>query len=164
MVPDGAGPPHIRVVSGTGTGPTDVASFDAALAEAGVHDYNLARLSSVVPPEATVEAVGTAPDLGPVGGRLWTVQARTTTVGPGRVAAALGWAVGPDGGVFYEAGDAEDEDTAREQVRSGLAAARELRRRGLPDEGVESVAFDVPAGTHGTAVVLAAYGAAEPFG
>lgn len=164
MAPDGAGALHIRVVRGTGTGPTDVASFDAALADAGVHDYNLARLSSVVPPGATVEAVGTAPALGPVGGRLWTVQARTTTAGPGRAAAALGWAVGSDGGVFYEAGDAEDEAAAREQVTAGLAAARELRDRALPEERLESTAFDVPAGTYGTAVVLAVYGEAEPLG
>ncbi len=162
MAPDGAGALHIRVVSGTGTGPTDVASFDAALADAGVHDYNLARLSSVVPPEATVEAVGTAPDLGPVGGRLWTVQARTTTAGPGRVAAALGWATGADGGVFYEAVDTE-EAAARQAVRSGLDAARELREAALPDERVESVALEVPPGTYGTAVVLAAYGGADPL-
>lgn len=164
MASDGAEAPNIRVVWGTGTGPTAVASYDAALADAGVQDYNLATLSSVVPPGARVEAVGTAPDLGPVGGRLWTVQSRTTTAGPGRAAAALGWAVGPDGGVIYEAGDAEDEATAREQVRAGLGAARELRDGDLPEEGLESVAFDVPEGTYGTAVVLAAYGEAAPVG
>lgn len=163
MAADGAGAPRIRVVRGTGTGPTAVASYDAALADANVHDYNLARLSSVVPAGATVEVVGTAPDLGPVGGRLWTVQARTTTAGPGRAAAALGWATGADGGVFYEAGDAEDQDAARQAVRSGLDAARGLRETPLPDERVESVALEVPAGTYGTAVVLAAYGGAEPL-
>lgn len=163
MAETGVGAPLVRVVWGTGTGPTAVAAYDAALADANVHDYNLATVSSVVPPEASVEPVGTAPDLGPDGGRLWVVEARTSTVGPVRAAAALGWAVGPGGGVFYEAGDAEDEDAARQEVLTGLAAARELRDSEFPDEQVESVAFDVPSGTHGTAVVLAAYGDAEPI-
>ncbi|MEF8907067.1 MAG: pyruvoyl-dependent arginine decarboxylase, partial [Haloarculaceae archaeon] len=37
----------IRVVWGSGTGPTGTAAYDAALAEAGVHDYNLVTVSSV---------------------------------------------------------------------------------------------------------------------
>ncbi|MFB6360516.1 MAG: pyruvoyl-dependent arginine decarboxylase [Halobacteriales archaeon] len=163
MSTDGIGSPLIRVVHGSGTGPTAVASYDAALADANLHEYNLATLSSVVPPGATVEAVGTAPALGPVGGRLWTVQARTTTAGPGRAAAALGWAEGPDGGVLYEAGESEDEAAARAQVESGLDAARTLRDAALPNDHIESTAFDVPAGTYGTAVVVAAYGEAEPI-
>ena len=163
MADDGAGAPRIRVVWGTGTGPTAVAAYDAALAGANLHDYNLATLSSVVPPGAAVEVVGSAPELGPVGGRLWTVQARTTVAGPGRAAAALGWATGPEGGVLYEAGDAEDAAAAEGRVREGLDAARELRGRELPESGVESAAFDVPAGAHGTAVVVAAFGRAEPF-
>lgn len=163
MADEGAAPPRIRVVRGSGTGPTAVAAYDAALADANVHDYNLARLSSVVPPNATVEAVETAPELGPVGGRLWVVEARGTVQGPGRAVAALGWATGPDGGVFYEADGEPDEEAAREQVRSGLAAARELRGSALPEERTESVALDVPEGRFGTAVVLAAYGEAEPL-
>lgn len=161
MADDGASRSHIRVVWGTGTGPTALAAYDAALAAANVHDYNLARLSSVVPPDVSVEAVGTAPDLGPVGGRLWVVEARTTVDGPGRASAALGWATGPAGGVFFEAGDAEDEDAAREQVALGLTAAREHRTSELPDGAVRSLSFEVPDGQFGTAVVLAAYGEAE---
>jgi len=43
-----------------------MASYDAALAEAGVENYNLVSVSSVIiPAETRVEAVGTAPDLGP---------------------------------------------------------------------------------------------------
>jgi arginine decarboxylase len=164
MAADESGALQIRVVDGTGTGPTAVASYDAALAEASLHEYNLATVSSVVPPGSAVEAVGSAPPLGPAGGRLWTVQARTTTAGPGRAAAALGWAVGPDGGVLYEAGDSEDEAAAREQVESGLVAARTLRDAALPDDHIVSTGFDVPAGTYGTAVVVAAFGAAEPIG
>lgn len=161
MAADGATAPRVRVVWGTARGPTEVASYDAALADANVHEYNLARVSSILPPDASVEAVGTAPDLGPVGGRLWTVQARSTTDGPGRATAALGWATDDDGGVFYEAAGAIDEADAREQVRTGLAAARELRGRALTDDDVRSTTIGIPDGTFGTAVCLAVYGEAE---
>ena len=44
----------IRVSHGAGTGPTRMAAFDAALHAAGVADFNLLRLSSVIPPSAVV--------------------------------------------------------------------------------------------------------------
>jgi arginine decarboxylase len=37
----------IRIVRGTATGPTAMAAYDAALAAAGVHNYNLVSVSSV---------------------------------------------------------------------------------------------------------------------
>lgn len=163
MADDGAPTRPIRVVWGTASGPTPVAAYDAALAAANVHEYNLAHVSSVVPPDAVVEAVGTAPDLGPVGGRLWVVEARATAEGPGRATAALGWATGADGGVFYEAAGAVDEAAAREAVVAGLAAARDLRDRELPDEAVRTVTVDATRGSHAAAVVVAAYGEAEPM-
>ncbi|MFC6727007.1 pyruvoyl-dependent arginine decarboxylase, partial [Halobium palmae] len=64
----------IRVVAGVGTAPTEMASYDAALADAGIHNYNLVPVSSVVPGDATVAFVGTAPDLGPAGNRLTVVE------------------------------------------------------------------------------------------
>ena len=40
----------IIVTSGTGEGPTSLAAFDAALLDAGVANYNLICLSSIIPP------------------------------------------------------------------------------------------------------------------
>ena len=171
----------IRVVSGTGTGPTTTAAHDAALLSAGVGNYNLVTVSSVVPPGATVETVETAPALGETGDRLTAVQARS--VGE-RAAAALSWARGDDGrGLFYE-GSARESRTDR----GGNAAATEpdaLRERALreaergltagfdyrdwtPSERssvavAESVESDADAGAderdrHAAAVVLAVYG------
>lgn len=161
MVEPGADSPRIAVVWGTATGPTAVASYDAALADANVHEFNLATVSSIVPPGVPVEPVGTAGDLGPVGGRLWVVESRATIDGPGRATAVLGWTVGPDGGVFYESAGPVDEPRVREEVRRGLAAARDLRHRELPDEELRSASVGVPNGAYGTAVVLAVYGSAE---
>ena len=41
---------QIHLASGVGSGPTELAAFDAALAAAGVANYNLLYLSSVIPP------------------------------------------------------------------------------------------------------------------
>jgi arginine decarboxylase len=44
----------IHLASGTGEGPTGLAAFDAALMDAGVANYNLLCLSSVIPPNARI--------------------------------------------------------------------------------------------------------------
>jgi arginine decarboxylase len=167
----------IRVVTGTGAGRTALSAYDAALADANVHDYNLVTVSSVVPPAASVERVGTAPDLGPAGRKLTVVQSRAT-VGPGgdeAPCAALGWARAADGrGVFYEA-SGPDAAAAREAVETGLEDGVALREWEAVTRGVESVAADpddpgvvvpgTPPGERYTvAVALAVYGTAEPIG
>lgn len=152
----------IRVAGGVATGPTAMASYDAALAEANLHDYNLVPVSSVIPAGATVERVDRVPDLGPAGNRLTVVQARATTTGPGRVSAGLGWTTGPGPGLFYEAAAETDPGTVRERIEEGLAAGRALRDWRFTDEEVEIVGVDAESGVYTTAVVLAAYGKSEP--
>ena len=153
----------IRVATGIATGPTEMASYDAALAEAGLHNYNLVPVSSVVPADATVEVVDRVPDLGPAGNRLTVVQSRATTAQPGRVTAGLGWATGPGPGLFYEAAAEADPGTVRERITEGLAAGRRLREWSFTDEEIEIASVDADAGTHTTAVVIAAYGESEPI-
>jgi arginine decarboxylase len=159
----------IRVAWGTGTGPTAMASYDAALADAGVHNYNLVSVSSVVPADATVEQVGTAPDLGPVGGRLTVVQARATAAGPGRAGAALGWSRTDGGaGLFYETsavGPADGDPAARaaDGVREGLAAGLSLRDWDGDEPTVRASEVTATDGEHATAVVVGAYGDADPI-
>jgi arginine decarboxylase len=151
----------IRVVWGTGEGPTEMASYDAALAAAGVGDYNLVSVSSVIPPDATVEAVGAAPDLGTVGGRVTVVQAGATA--RERVSAALAWAESPAGGLFYEAAAAADADAVRETAASGLAAGRDLRDWSFDDPSVRTVSAEPSGAAYASAVVLAVYGSADPL-
>lgn len=153
----------IRVAAGIATGPTEMASYDAALAEAGLHNYNLVPVSSVVPADASVEVVEQVPDLGPAGNRLLVVQSRATTTEPGRVTAGLGWATGPGPGLFYEEAAEADPETIRERITQGLAAGRELRDWTFTDEHVEISSVDATAGAHTTAVVIAAYGDSEPI-
>jgi len=151
----------IRVVWGTATGPTALASYDAALSEAGVHNYNLRTLSSVIPAGPDIEVVGTAPDLGPPGEGLTVVQSAVTAAPGERAAAGIGWARSESGpGIFYEV-EGTDPDAVRAEIREGLTAGRDLREWEFVDEHVQ-VRSVAPAAEYATAVVLAAYGESEP--
>ncbi|MFC7140364.1 pyruvoyl-dependent arginine decarboxylase [Halosimplex aquaticum] len=154
----------IRVAWGSATGPTAMSSFDAALAEAGVHNYNLVTLSSVIPADARLESVGTAPDLGPAGEALYAVVGRETLIPgvDGEACAGLGWVRSESGrGLFYEA-SGTDPDAVGRAVEAGLRRGMELREwtfREEPEVVVESTpAVDEE---HATAVVVAAYGDSE---
>lgn len=45
---------QIQISEGVGNGPTELAAFDQALVNAGVANYNLIYLSSVLPPGSEV--------------------------------------------------------------------------------------------------------------
>lgn len=155
---------RIRIVRGTGTGPTPMSSYDAALAAANVHNYNLVSVSSVIPAEASVETVGDAPPFAPAGERLTVVEATTTTAPETSdpAVACLGWTREPDGpGIFYESAGT-DRRTVRERVETGLDAGRELRPWDFGDRHVRTAAANDDE-QYTTAVVLAVYGGSEPL-
>lgn len=155
----------IRIVWGTATGPTAMASYDAALAAANVHNYNLVSVSSVIPSVATVEVVGEAPDLGPAGERLTVVEGRST-VSPGaskQAAACLGWTRESDGpGIFYES-SGTDPEAVRQRVDDGLAAGCDLREWEFGETRRRLVVADADPSRYTTAIVLAVYGESEPI-
>lgn len=154
----------IRVVWGTAHAPTAMASYDAALADANVHNYNLVEISSVIPENTPVEAVGTAPDLGPAGERLTVVESRKT-VTKGQAVAGVGWTTGPPGrGIFYETSATEPAEV-RTRLERGLDAGRSLRDWEFTDSGQKIVAAssDDTADGFTTAVVLAVYGESTPL-
>ncbi len=95
---------RIVVTSGTGEGPSALAAFDSALRSAGVWNYNLIYLSSMIPAGSTVERVRfvTPPD--EYGNKLYVVMARQDASEEGQEAwAALGWAQDEEGrGIFAE--------------------------------------------------------------
>ena len=151
----------IRIVWGTASGPTALSSFDAALAEAGVHNYNLVTLSSVIPADPEIEVVGTAPELGPVGEELHVVESSATAAPGERAAAGIGWARSESGrGIFYEV-DGTDPEQVRAEIETGLAAGRELRDWAFVEEDVVVRSVDAEE-EHATAVVCAVYGRSRP--
>ena len=154
----------IRVAWGTGTGPTEMSAYDAALADANLHNYTLVSVSSVIPADADVEAVDTAPDLGPAGNRLTVVQAHANAAGPSSVSAALAWGKSDAGpGLFYEVADETAADDVEARVRAGIDAGMDLRDWTPQDVSVRSASADADPGEYAAAVVVAAYGDSDPI-
>lgn len=88
----------IRITKGTGTGPTKLSAFDQALVHAGVANFNLIYLSSVLPPDSEVE-VSTKPvkPEGTWGDRLYIVMAQMrVSVRNKEVWAGIGWIQDPE--------------------------------------------------------------------
>ncbi len=83
----------IEVVASTGEGPTELSAFDNALVNAGIENFNLLYLSSVIPPESIVENVEKASKIeGKWGDKLYVVMAQARTSKPGEEAwAGVGW-------------------------------------------------------------------------
>jgi arginine decarboxylase len=96
---------RIEVAAAIGHGATPLSSFDRALFAAGVHNYNLSLLSSVIPPASEVVSVDCCVrPPGEFGQRLWVVLAEERSTEPGVVlAAGIGWFQWGDGrGCFVE--------------------------------------------------------------
>lgn len=95
----------IYITSGIGEGQTKLAVFDAALWDAGIANFNLIELSSVIPPNSQIE-VKNLKDNGSkdFGNKLYVVLAEKRESEKGREAwAGIGWVQAKDGrGLFVE--------------------------------------------------------------
>jgi arginine decarboxylase len=122
----------IHVASGTGTGPTKLSAFDSALHAAGVENYNLIRLSSIVPAGTKIEngsnPVKKAP--GKWGDRLYVVMADMRVDTPNAEAwAGIGWVQDKKTGkglfVEHEGGS---ERSVRSDIHQSLNALMRTRK------------------------------------
>ena len=121
----------IPVVGGIGVGRTLLSSFDAALKQCGVYNYNLVTLSSIIPPGSLVVALDryeSPPD--EYGHRLYVVKAECrSALRREGVAAGIGWHQWGDGrGVFveHEASASSEGEARREVERSIRESLRDL--------------------------------------
>ncbi|CAA9371161.1 MAG: hypothetical protein AVDCRST_MAG47-1238 [uncultured Nocardioidaceae bacterium] len=98
---DGVLPISIRTA--TGTGRTELSAWDDALWHAGVANFNLIRLSSVIPRQSRISFTS-EPLAGEHGDQLYCVYASTLAAEPGDIAwAGIGWTRDEDGrGLFVE--------------------------------------------------------------
>lgn len=116
----------ITLCTGTGEGPTPLAAFDAALADAGVADHNLIYLSSVIPPNAVIVRDRYRMQPCDYGRRLYTVMSQMRQCEPGRAAhAGIGWMQNDDDGrgLFVELHDSD-----RDRLERDLAATLDSMR------------------------------------
>lgn len=104
------------VTCGTGSGQTQLAAFDAALLDAGIANFNLIKLSSIVPPYSSVVKGNPHIDQpNNFGKKLYVVLAEKRESEKGREAwAGLGWVQTKDGrGLFVEEHGAQQAEVMR---------------------------------------------------
>lgn len=132
----------IGVVGAVGSGPTSLAAFDDALARTGVENFNLVRLSSVIPPSTRVLAPNDGvidltdrPSIAGTGGwgdRLYAVWAFESAERFGEEAwAGVAWVQDPDDGrglfVEHEGGS---EAMVRDELVASLTSICATRSMG----------------------------------
>lgn len=95
----------IYITSGIGEGQTNLSAFDAALWDAGIANFNLIKLSSIIPPQSKI-LVENLKNNGKdgFGNKLYVVLACKRESERGREAwAGIGWVQTKDGrGLFVE--------------------------------------------------------------
>lgn len=119
----------LHMSAAVGSGPTELAAFDDALLEVGAANYNLVRLSSVIPPGSIVsERIGPIPSPGGTwGDRLYVVAAEQRANRRGGEAwAGIGWVQDESGrGLFVE-----HEGSCEAMVHSQITASLDQLQRG----------------------------------
>ncbi len=149
---------EIAIVSGAGSGPTEMAAFHAALESAGLGRYNIIGLSSVIPSGASVCVHETLLPVGSAGDRLYAVVSRGFAVEPGQcVVAGLGWTVSATTGegLFAEYVGASESDVERSIV---LSLNSMMSKQSIEFGGVSTQLATVTChGAPACAVVAAAY-------
>jgi len=151
----------IRISSGTGVGRTRLSAFDSALMAAGVGDFNLLRLSSVIPPRSNVIEVNSSQQVpGEHGDRLYCVYAAACASTPHEQAwAGVAWSRRNNGsgeGLFVEH-VGHSEAAVLNDLRLSLADLSVRRGGDFTPAGVQTsfaVCVDLPV----CALVIATYG------
>ncbi len=94
----------IIITSGTGEGKTPLSAFDSALKSAGISNFNLIYISSIIPTGSRIKIANYKSEENQYGNRLYVVRAEQRSRETGKfIGAALGWYQLPDGrGVFVE--------------------------------------------------------------
>jgi arginine decarboxylase len=122
---------QIQVTEGVGTGPTELSAFDQALVKAGVANYNLIYLSSVLPPGSNIAfAKNPKHPGGTWGDRLYVVMAQKRTSQRNQeVWAGIGWIQDPETkqGLLVEH-EGHSEAEVRADIQASLKALAENRR------------------------------------
>jgi arginine decarboxylase len=123
---------QIHIGTGTGSGPTTLSAFDSALNDAGIANYNLLVLSSVIPPNTTIVEHDSKIKTnlpGEWGDRLYTVMAERRTAKPNSEAwAGIGWVQDKETGkgLFVEH-DGMSEASVRRDITQTLEAMMATR-------------------------------------
>lgn len=124
---------NIHIATGLGSASTSLAAFDAALNHAGIANYNLIKLSSVIPPNTTLvnhaDPIPANVMPGGWGDRLYVVMAEQRVETPNTEAwAGIGWVQEKKSGkgLFVEH-EGNSETTVRRDIEQSLQALMATR-------------------------------------
>lgn len=128
-------PTSARVIptcTGAGSGPTKIAAFDAALRDAGIANFNLLVLSSVIPPASLVtsdrQSIDPRRSVGEWGDRLYVVLAEQRVDEPGEEAwAGIGWVQDETGKGLFVEHEGSGEQSVRADIETSLDALADAR-------------------------------------
>ena len=147
----------IEIVWGAGEGATTLSAFDRALSAGGIHNYNLVRLSSVIPAGASLALSGTHDRQWAVGEMVAVVLAESRSSVRGEtVVAGLGWATAEEGGVFFE-GSGESPANVERMITRGVETAKQTRDSWAWHDGVETKIVEHRVDRAGAVVVSAVH-------
>lgn len=127
---------NVFVAGAVGWGPTELAAFDHSLILTGIANYNLLRLSSVIPPHTEVkEVIKIDQSPGNWGDRMYVVYAEQRASKPEEEAwAGVGWVQFPSNsrGLFVE-----HEGNSEAQVRSDISKSLNALLKNRNEESLE---------------------------
>jgi len=119
---------HIYLTTGTGTGPTCLAAFDAAVHDAGLTHYNMIPMSCIIPTGSVIKRQKYYSPPEEYGHRLYVVLCRQDCYEPGQAAwAGIGWMQDEAGRGLFVEHHGSTEVEVKEAIRITLEAMMPLR-------------------------------------
>ncbi len=143
-------PNRYLLVGGSGAGPSLLNAFDRALQAAGTGNFNLVKVTSILPPGASEGSLG---ELHP-GSIVFSAMGSITSDKPGEIISAAVAAGVPDderlAGVLMEGSFRVPRDEAEQRVREMVRVAMEDRR--IEYYRIKSLAVEMKVDTLGAAM------------
>lgn len=148
-------PSNYILVSGAGVDQFELVSFDKALYSSEIANYNLVKVSSILPPSCK-EALSITASQGSI---LFTAYATISSCEKGKISAAVGVGIpqNPDEvGVIMEYSCRDCEEVAVERVRKMVHKSMELRNSNIREIKIASKEVNVSDGVFSTAIAALA--------
>lgn len=116
---------RIDIVWGESEGKTLLSAFDRALVNAGIHNFNLIPLSSVIPPKSVIHETGTYTSSDRVGEILYVVISSLSSYKSNAlISAGLGWVLTKEGELLIESKGEFSREECEEEIRVKLMGVR----------------------------------------
>ena len=145
----------IEIVEGFGEARTAISSFDKALHNAGIGDYNLIQISSIIPRDFKINLTKCHNKKWATGTIVPVVMAKARGMAGEKISAGIAWALGPSGGMIVE-GTSRNGIDLKKHLSISLDEMIKARKMQVIDRNFHVVTFKVKKQI-GTVIVAAVY-------